>query len=72
MRQFLAVTLLGASLAFTAGAAFASDRVDYHPPFQPAQTVATENPVEPVQSTVAGDAAPQSVYGESRYENYGQ
>jgi hypothetical protein len=70
MRQFLAVAVLGASLALTASAAFASDRVDYQPAFQPAQNAAIVNQTEPVESVVAGIDAPASVYGASRYDNF--
>lgn len=72
MRQFLAVAVLGASLAFFAGAAFASENVDYQPAFQPTQNVAIENRTESVESVVAGGAAPVSVWSELRYENYGR
>ena len=75
MRQFLAVAVLGASLAFTAGAAFASDKVDYKPPFQPTQNVAIVNRtelVQPVLSVFSGVAAPVSVWRDFRYENYGR
>jgi len=72
MRQSLAVVVLGASLAFTTNGAFASERVDYKPAFQPTQHVAIVNRTEPVQSVVAGVAAPMSVWSESRYDNYGR
>lgn len=73
MRQFLAVAILGASLALAAGSAFASERVDnnYYAPREQTQTVASENQGGPVQSTVAGDQAPTSVYGGERYDNFG-
>ncbi len=46
MRQFLAVAFLGATLAFSASAAFAfGDKVDYVPSYQPAQSV-----VQPTQN----------------------
>ncbi len=41
MRQFLAMAFLGATLAFGASAALASDQVDYRPPYKPMQTVST-------------------------------
>ncbi len=72
MRQFLTVAVLGASLAFTASAALASDKVDYKPAFQPTQNVAIVNRTESVQSVVAGVAAPMSVWSEWRYDNYGR
>ncbi len=45
MRQFLAVAVLGATLAFNASAALAGEKVDYVPSYQPAQSV-----VQPAQS----------------------
>ena len=78
MRQFLAVAVLGASLALTASAAFASDRVDYRPAFQPTQDAAIVTGAESVESTavestLAGAVnGPVSVWGERRYDNFGQ
>lgn len=77
MRKFLAVAFLGAILAFTAGQAFASDRVDYQPPYQSAQTMSTETQDGSSQSTVAGGGAPTSdepvsPYSQQRYDNYGR
>jgi len=78
MRQFLAVAVLGASLALTASAAFASDRVDYQPAFQPTQAAEIVTGTEsvestPVESTLAGGAnGPVSVWSEQRYDNFGQ
>jgi hypothetical protein len=78
MRQFLAVMVLGAGLALTASAAFASDRVDYVPSFQPTQAAAIVTGTESeestaVESTLAGGAnGPASVWSEQRYDNFGQ
>jgi hypothetical protein len=72
VRKFLTVAVLGASLAFTANAAFASDKVDYRLTFQPTQNVAIVDRTQSVQSLVAGVAAPMSVWSELRYENFGR
>ncbi len=72
MRRFLTVAVLGASLAFTASTAFASEKVDHKPAFQPTQNVAIVDRTQSVQSVVAGVAAPMSVWSESRYENFGR
>jgi hypothetical protein len=63
MQKLLVAAVLGASLAFTAGAAFADDQGGA-PVFEPVQhlTVITESG----QSTVAGGYAPVSVVDTSR------
>lgn len=72
MRKFLTAAVLGTSLAFTASTAFAGDKVDYKPAFQPTQDVTIVDRTQSVQSVVAGVAAPMSVWSELRYENFGQ
>ena len=72
MRKFLTVVALGASLAFTASTAFASDKVDYKPAFQPTQSVTIVDRTPSVQSVVAGVAAPMSVWSDLRDENFGR
>jgi len=39
MRQFLAMAVLGATLAFGASAALAGEKVDYRAPYEPTQSV---------------------------------
>jgi hypothetical protein len=72
MRRFLTVAVLGASLAFTASTAFAGDKVDYKPAFQPTQNVAIVDRTQSVQSAIAGVAVPMSVWSELRSENFGR
>lgn len=62
MQKLLVAAVLGASLAFTAGAAFADD--ERGPVFEPVQhlTVITQSG----QSTVAGGSAPVSVVDTTR------
>jgi len=79
MRQFLAVAFLGATLAFSASAAFAfGDKVDYVPSYQPAQSVVQPtlsvsivSRTESSVSTVAGSSVPtaSSLYRQWREEN---
>ncbi len=69
MQKILALTFLGASLAFSASAALASESVDYKPAFQPTENVAIVNRTESDQSVTAGVAAPVSVWSEAREAN---
>lgn len=72
MRKFVAVAVLGATLAFGAGAAFASDNVDYKGPYQPVQIVSNGSGTESGHSMVAGgDSTTPSVYQQLREENFG-
>lgn len=75
MRKFLAVTVLGASLALGTGAAFASDTVDYNGPHAvpPVQSVSSVSEAGSSQSMVAGgDNGTQTVYQQLREENFGR
>jgi hypothetical protein len=75
MRQFLVVAVLGASLAFTANTALASDKVDYVPSYQPARSVSvvsgTVIRTESRESVVAGGSVitATSVYRQLREDN---
>jgi hypothetical protein len=75
MRKFLAVAVLGASLAFTASAALAGDKVDYVPSYQPAQSSSvvsgTVIRTESGESAVAGGGAitATDVYRQLREDN---
>ncbi len=79
MRQFLAVAVLGATLAFNASAALAGEKVDYVPSYQPArsvsippaQSVSIVSRTEPVQSVVAGgrNTTATDVYRQLRDDN---
>jgi hypothetical protein len=72
MHKFMAVAVLGATLAFGAGAAFASDNVDYKGPYQPVQIVSNVNETESGHSMVAGEGSTAtSVYQKLREENFG-
>lgn len=67
MRQFLAVAVLGATLAFGARTAFASDNVDYGVPFQPAQSVIVTQSES--GSVVAGGSSAETSVQQLREEN---
>jgi len=69
MQKFLAVAVLGASLAFASGAAFAEDRGVVEPVFQPVQSETIIYESQTDQSTVAG-GSPVSEVDTSR-ENDG-
>ncbi len=78
MRQFLAVAFLGATLAFSASAAFAfGDKVDYVPSYQPTLSVVQPtlsvsivSRTESSVSTVAGsNPTASSLYRQWREEN---
>jgi len=82
MRQFLAVAVLGATLVFSASAAFAyGDRIDYKSPYdmaefqpvqsQPAQSVSIVSRTEPSKSVVAGgrNTTATDVYRQLRDDN---
>lgn len=73
MRKFVAMTVLGASLAFGAGAAFASDNVDFRPSYQPMQGVSNVSQIESGRSMVAGgdSTTAPTVYQQLREENFG-
>ncbi len=74
MQKFVAVAVLGAALAFGAGAAWASDTVDYKPPYQSMQSVSTASQVGSDHSMVAGgdSGTATSVYQQLREENFGR
>jgi len=73
MRKLVAATVLGATLAFGAGAAFASDNVDYGAPYQPAQSVSNVSETDSGHSMVAGgDSTTKTVYQQLREENFGR
>ena len=73
MRQFLAVAVLGATMAFSAGAALAGEKVDYTPSFQPAQSVSIVSPtvsqMASSQSAVAGGTTATDVFRQLRDDN---
>lgn len=70
MRKFLAVAVLGSTLAFGVGTALASDTVDHGIGDQPAQSVSSESDYG--KSVVAGgDNTTQTVYQRLRDENFG-
>ena len=73
MRQFLAMAFLGATLAFSASAALADEKVDYIPPSQRTQGVSVVSrpviPTGPGESAVAGSITATSVYRQLREEN---
>jgi hypothetical protein len=72
MRTFVAVAVLGTTLAFGAGAAFASDTVDYQGPYQPVKIVSSGSGTESDHSMVAGDGGTTpGVYQQLREENFG-
>jgi hypothetical protein len=77
MRQFLAAAFLGATLAFGASPALASDNVDYVPAYQRAQS----NPVVSATAirtdirgpvVAGGRITATSVYRQLREENFGR
>lgn len=68
MRQYLAVAVLGATLAFGASTAFASDNVDTGVPFQPAQSVIVSQS-ESGSMVAGGGTSGESVYQMLREEN---
>ena len=73
MRKFLAVAVLGGTLALGTGAAFASDNgnLEYLPPFQAAESV-TANQAGSDQAMVAGDNGTGSrPYERLHDENFG-
>ncbi len=71
MRQFLAVAFLGATLAFSASAALAGDKVDYVPSYQPAQSVSIVSRTSSSVSVVAGgrNITATDVYRQLREDN---
>ncbi len=71
MRQFLAVAFLGATLAFSASAALAGDKVDYVPSYQPAQSVSIVSRTSSSVSVVAGgrNTTATDVYRQLRDDN---
>jgi len=72
MRKFMTLTVLGATLTFGAGAAFASDNVDYKGSYQPVQVVSNVSATESGSMIAGGDSttAP-TVYQQLREENFG-
>ncbi len=71
MRKFLAVAILGSTLALGTGAALASDTVDHGIGDQPVQSVSSV--ADFGQSVVAGgDNTTQTVYQRLREENFGR
>ncbi len=75
MRQFLAMAVLGATLAFGASAALAGEKVDYRPPYEPMQSVSVvsgtmNHQTAPSGSVVAGgNTTATQVYRQLRDEN---
>jgi hypothetical protein len=73
MRKFVAVAILGGALALGTGAAFASDNVDFRPPYQPMQSVSTASQDGSDQSMVAGgNSTGSGPYEQLRDNNTGQ
>ncbi len=76
MRQFLAMAVLGATLAFGASAALAGEKVDYRPPYEPMQSVSVisgtmNHQMAPSGSAVAGggNTTATDVFRQLRDEN---
>ena len=78
MRQFLTVVFLGATLAFGATAALASDNVDYVPSYQRTQSesVVSRSVIRTASREFVvsggGSVTTTAVYRRQREENFGR
>jgi hypothetical protein len=78
MRQFLTVAFLGATLAFGATAALASDNVDYVPSYQRTQSesVVSRSVIRTASRELVvaggGSVTTTAVYRRQREENFGR